>query len=261
MTSVTDICNQALLSIGAQAQVSRINPSDGSTEGDACSIFYTPKIQALHRVAHWNFARKQANLTQLKAAVINGVISTNPPPIPWLYEYAYPEDCLKVRYIMPYLNPADSFPVPLTTGIASYPILQNTGAVPFVVGTDLDANGSTIRVILTNAPQAMLVYTADYSQNPDLWDAHFQSAASTYLASWLVNALARNRDLWRDQMALVKDVVDAARVSDGNETFVSQNREASWITARGALGASNWYFDNLCYVGWDSCSFPSGAAF
>lgn len=262
MVSPVDICNIALQEIGAQATVSQIDPSDGSTEGDACSIIYTPKIRALHRAAHWNFARKQLALTQLKATIINGVVSTSPPPIPWLYEYAYPSDCIKARYIIPYSNPLDGQPaVPFTTGMSSLPLFQSSPSVPFIIGTDTDTHNNTIRVILTNHSQALLVYTADYSQLPDLWDPHFASAADAYLGAWLVNALVRSRELWKDQMALVKEVVNEARVSDGNEGPQSVDHLPDWMRVRGTLGASGWYFDNQCYYGWDAIGFPSGASF
>jgi len=262
MTSVVDICNRALQKIGAQASVSSINPSDGSTEANACSILYTSTVQALSRSAHWNFARKQIALTQLKAAVINGVVSTNPPPIPWLYEYAYPSDCLKARFIIPNISVGDGQPViPFTTGMVAVPLWQNTPSVPFVVGTDVDAQNNTIRCIFSNSPQAVLVYTADYTQLPDLWDPSFSIAADAYLGAWLVNSLARNKDLWHDQLALVKDIVGAARVSDGNEGTPQQDNLPDWMRVRGALGAMGWYFDNQCYYGWDALGFPSGGAY
>lgn len=262
MTSPVDVCNRALLQIGARATVSQINPSDGSTEGNVCSIFYTPKIQALHRAAHWNFARKQIALTQLKATIVNGVVSTNPPPTPWLYEYAYPVDCIKARFIIPYINPLDGQPtVPFTTGMSSLPIFQDSPAVPFVVGTDLGTTRNTIRVILSNHPLAVLVYTADYSQLPDLWDPHFSNAADAYLGSWLVNALSRNQALWKDQISMVQNIVAEARVSDGNEGPQTVDHLPDWMQVRGALGAAGWFFDSQCYYGWDSIGFPSGSSF
>lgn len=261
MTSPVDICNIALQEIGARATVSQIDPSDGSNEGDICSIIYGPKIRALHRAAHWNFARKQAALTQLKAAVINGVVSTNPPPIPWLFEYAYPVDCIKARYIIPYSSSLDGQPsIPFTTGMTPFSLVQTAPLVPFIVGTDTDSGGNVVRVILSNFPVATLVYTADYSQLPDLWDPHFSSAADSYLGAWLVNALARNRELWRDQLSLVKEIVGEARVSDGNEGPKTIDHLPDWMSVRGAQGGSG-FFDNQSYYGWDAIGFPSGESF
>lgn len=261
MASPVDICNLALQQIGTQSTVSSINPSDGSPEGNACSLFYTPMLQALHRSAHWNFARRQVNLTLLRAAVINGVVSDNPPPTPWLYEYIYPTDCLAVRFIMPYINPADSLPVPLTTGQSAVPVWFSGPQVPFVVSSDVNAQGAPIKVILCNMPQAQLVYTHDYTQQPNIWDAHFYTAASAYLAAWLVNPLSRNRSLWNDLFAIVKDVVGQARVSDGNEGVTTTDHLPDWMRIRGALGASGWYFDSQCYYGWSALGFPSGLTY
>src|SRR5271157_3439941 len=99
------IVNIALQKIGAQATVSSINPSDGSTEGNAAAILYQPTMDALMRAAHWNFTRFQVAGTLIKAAIgtpENLTGTTLPVPLqPWLYEYATPPDCLKVRYILP----------------------------------------------------------------------------------------------------------------------------------------------------------------
>ncbi len=260
--SPVDICNRALQAIGAQAFVSSIDPSDGSTEGDACSILYSSRMQSISRAAHWNFARKQRTLTQLKAGVVNGAVSTDPPPVPWMYEYAYPEDCLQARYLIPFFNPLAGQPsIPFTTGETPFPQYWSTASIPFVVGTDVDANQEPFRVILTNHPQAILVYTADYTEKPSLWDPHFAIAAETYLAMWLVNSLARNRELWADQARLVQEIVGQARISDGNEGTPQNDHLPDWIEVRGALGARGWPFDNNCYYGWSTLGFPSGMAF
>jgi len=262
-TSPVDICNRALQAIGAQADVSSINPSDGSTEGNVCSILYTSRMQAISRAAHWNFARKERTLTLLKSAIVNGQLSSNPPPVPWLYEYSYPEDCLQARFIVPYFNPLAGQPaIPFTTGQTPFPQYYTTASVPFVVVTDVDTNQSSYRVILTNQPQAILVYTADFTQIPSLWDPHFSIAAETYLAMWLVNSLARNKELWLDQAKLVQDIVGQARISDGNEGTPQNDHIPDWIQIRGALGARGWPYDTgQCYYGWSTLGLPSGMAF
>lgn len=259
--SPVDVCNIALQQIGAQSSISSVNPSDGSTEGNACTLFYTPMMQGLSRAAHWNFARKQANLTLLRAAVINGEVSPDPPPTPWLYEYAYPQDCLAARFILPYLNPAQGTAIPFTTSQAVVPLWANSPAIPFVVSSDKDTQGNPIRVILCNASQPVLVYTADYTNQPNLWDPHFYLAATSYLGAWLVNALARNRALWVDQIKIVQDAVGQARVSDGNEGLQSVDHLPDWMRIRGALGAAGWFFDSQCYYGWSPLGFPTGLTY
>lgn len=250
MTAPVDIANLALLGIGAQAQVTSINPSDGSTEGDVCSTLYQSKMDSLSRAAHWNCLRKQVNLTQLKALIVNGVASTNPPPQPWAYEYAYPSDCLQVRYVC--------YIPTITTGLALPAGYCNAGQPQeFVTGVDVDANGNQIRVILTNTPQALCIYTARID-NPDIWDPHFVDAAVATLGAFLVNPLNRSASLLKSQFQIADSIVKQARISDGNEGFTSTSHEPDWVAARGSRSAwpnATWY------GGWQGMVFPGGFSF
>lgn len=250
MGSPVDICNQALLAIGAQAQISSINPSDGSTEANACSMIYPTQINALHRAAHWNFARAQIALTQLKAYEINGTLSSNPPPTPWRYEYAYPSDCLQLRYL--FITPPQANQTSTTVGISGW---QKPGPQMFIEGRDFDATGNPIKVILTNAPMAQAVYTA-YVGQVDLWDPHFYTAAVATLAAWLVNPLSRNRSLMNDQFNIAKSIIEQARISDGNEGLTIQDHIPDWLQVRGR--GSGWADDAFFWGGWQAMSFPGG---
>lgn len=258
MTSPVDIVNIALTEIGARETVQRINPSDGSAAANAASVLYTPKIQALIRAAHWNCARKQAALTQLKAAIIDGEVSDDPPPVPWLYEYAYPSDCLACRFILPMWNlPNNS--VPFTTAENIVPYIMTGPPVKYVVSTDI-VEEKIRRVILTNMPQAVMVYTKDISQEPDLWDTHFMAAATSTLGAWLVNPLNRNRSLLMDQTNVAKAIILQARLTDGNEGLTSADHLPDWMQIR-ATGAG-WGIDGgIYYQGWDAIGFPGGFAF
>lgn len=250
-----DVVNIALMEIGSQSTISSF--TEGSTEANVASLLYQPKIDALHRAAHWNFSRKQVALTQLKASIIGSAVSTNPPPVPWLYEYAYPVDCLKARFVFPQPPPPSGTAPPLMGGVQSVmPYYTGMFPVNYVVGQDVDANGVPIRVILTNAPLAQLVYTARVT-NVDMWDPHFLSAASSTLGAWFVNALARNTALMKDQVALASNIIQQARVSDGNEGFTSTDHAPDWIRIRSFQ--YDWT-DPSDYVStWDAMSFPDGA--
>jgi hypothetical protein len=251
----------ALAEIGARARVSSINPSDGSAEGDAASLLYQTKIDDLHRAAHWNFARFQGPLTLLKAAAgtpenLNGT-TTLIPPRPWTYSYAYPSNCLKARYILPVSAVSGSGGVPFTTADNNAPPMYGQDiAVRFLVGTDTDANGNDVRVILTNMSQAEMVYTKRIT-DPNLWDASFVQAATSYLGGWFVNALARNAALHKDQMSIAVQIINKARVSDGNEGPVVQDHTPDWIRIRGSAPAG--FNHGVFFYGWDYLSSPSGS--
>jgi len=261
MTPV-DIVNTALDNIGARMSITSLNPPLPPPNAAVCARQYQLRLDALFRAAHWNCARRQTSngLTLLKAAIgtpenASGTLPV--PPIPWQYEYAYPSDCLAVRFLVP--NPP-------TTGSTVPPILAggvmqtNPWWPPigykFAVAIDTDAAGNQIKVILTDLEFAQVVYTARID-NPDLWDPHFQNAASATLGAWLVNPLARNAQVLKEQIEIAKSIIIGARISDGNEGVTSTDHDPDWMRVRGSsaygylTGPTTWY-------GWDSMGFPGG---
>ena len=256
MTSPVDVVNIALAEIGAQETVQSINPSDGSSTSNTASLLYNPKIDALFRAAHWNCARLQASLTQIRAQVINGQVSADPPPRPWLYEYLYPADCLKARYIIPFVETTGISP-PLTTAFQQSPLILPNYAVPYAIAIDNYQNNQ-VKVILTNASNPILVYTGRID-NPDLWDPHFLGAATSTLGAWFVNALSRNRGLMQDQISIARDIIMQARISDGNEGVTVVDHIPDWMTTRGFSG--DFMNTTLFYQGWDLMGFPGGISF
>lgn len=245
------VVNIALAEIGTQSSISSF--AETSPEANAAGLFYAPKLEALSRAAHWNCLRSQIELTLLKSVIINGVASDSPPPRPWLYEYAYPQDCIKARFILPYWNSVYTG-VPMTTAPAVIPSLWEGPPVKFQVATDI-INGSTVRVILTDMPQAIMVYTRRLLDDPDLWDPHFLAAATGTLGVYFVNALSRSRGLLQDQIAMVRAIINEARVSDGNEGLTYSDNMPDWIRVRGQLDP---YVTGGYFAGWDPFPFPGG---
>lgn len=255
MTSVVDVVNEALQNIGSQAYISALD--EGTPESNAANVLFDPTLRMLLRAAHWNFARKQIVMTLISAA--QGTPENPPgtppvPPLPWLYEYAYPSDCMQARYVPGLVQPTTQTP-PLTTAPNQnfLPLPQSPQfAVRFLVATDTNALTKTPQtVILTNLPQAQLVYTA-YIGNPDLWDSAFREAMMYSLSAKLINAIARNKALFDDMAAMAQNVVLQARVSDGNEGVTTQDHEPDWISVRGATAAIPYAGYN--WMGWGNFS-------
>jgi hypothetical protein len=234
VASVVSICQEALGMIGARTSVSSVFPSDGSNEANYCATYYSPVIQSLLRSANWAIARKQVAATQLKALYVNGVLQPTAmqPPTPWWYEYAVPSDSLKERFILN-ICPQTSISPPLTSSAAQYQVPQNvTGFARFTPALGNDSAGNPIKVILTNQPQAQVVYTADISQKPDLWDAQFHLAASASLATYLINPLARNAELMTQMVQMASNIIGAARATDANESLPSTDHLPDFIAIR-----------------------------
>lgn len=259
MTSQVDIANRSLLSIGARAQVSSINPSDGSTPADACAVLFTPTFESLARAAHWNCLRKQAVLSLLAAAIgtpenVSGT-SLPLPPTPWLYAYQYPSDCLQMRSIVPSF-PANTGNQPLTTfNNAAQSYIPGGGQIPYAVAYSTDANNNPIITILTNQTQAQAIYTVN-QPNPIIWDSLFQQAMVRSLAAFLVPALTLNMALMGAAVKEANDMIMQARTSDGNEGVTVMDHLPDFIRARGynpgLIPCNGGYgqFSQMAWPGW-----------
>ena len=83
MSSVTDICNQALSKVGDEL-ISCL--TDSSKQARYCRMLYASTRDAVLRAHPWNFAIDRAELAQLTAA----------PAYEYTYQFQLPSDCLRV---------------------------------------------------------------------------------------------------------------------------------------------------------------------
>ncbi len=245
--SEVSVCNLALLSIGARVQISSVNPSDGSTAGDACSTLYTFIFEMFARAAQWGCLKKQATLSLVQAAQgtpenLSGT-SLPQPPQPWLYAYLYPSDCLYLRQIVCPAVPTQFGPIPqlsVPNGVA--PVIPEANyQIPYQIAYSTDSSGNPIQIILTNQESALANYTVN-QPNPVYWDSLFTAGFVATMAVYLAPALNLNTPLIANCKAQAESVVAIARAQDGNESPTSQDVVPDWIQARqGASGFSNWW--------------------
>ena len=211
---------------------------------------------------------------------------------PWIYEYALPNDCVQAHFVPQ--TPGTQFgPVPPgNIAIPNVPISpalpQNNWAghrlIParFLIARDVNfppqpgtqwwqvqgqsPMGQT--VVLTNQPNAMLVYTS-LVLYPNEFDVSFREAFVAYLASEIAMPLHKDKKLAlairRDQIAIAKERVLQARISDGNEMFSSTSHIPDWLSFRNTgNGRGMWSGGSdgpgYCYQGYDSISFCDGGA-
>ncbi len=247
MTSATDICNRALAEIGSRTVINDMT-TESSPAAVNCNLFYTPMRQMLLRGAPWAFTARTVILTEL------GTLAEGTAPYPWLAKYAYPSDCLKMRYILPppVFPPSGDAPDVSTDLLLPWcpPSRQWRYKLAF-------ENGA--KVLVANLLNIYGVYTADVV-NPDLWDPLFANAMVMGLASKLIMPLTGNVAMKQGFMALATDAVNQARATDANESISSTDHSVDWIAARvgggyypGQLGGfggdlmGDWYwaYDNL----------------
>lgn len=267
----TDIAQQALDAIGCRETIGDLE--EGSRPAQILLRWYDPCLQQLLRSAHWDFARKQAAMVMVADATGNTQAVSTIVIQPWIYEYLYPQDCLKARFVpaTPFLPPgavpagniAPADPsVPQTGGaLGTIPVGLRLVPARWLAATDFNMplqnpepgwwdqpNVSPLgtRVICTNQPCASLVYT-QYVPYPNMWDARFREGFVHYLASECVLALgtagllgvpqAQQLALKTSQHQLAHQRVQAARQTDGNEGVSSTDHQPDWMSVRGGYGA------------------------
>lgn len=251
--NVVSICNRALLSIGTQSQISSLN--EDSTQANACSVLFTPTFESLARAAYWNCLRQQGTLSLIQAAYgtpENPQGTTLPyPPTPWLYAYQLPSDSLQARYIVPSLPVSNPSGIPISPAMVSAATYFPIGTIPFRVAYSVDVNNNPLQVILTNQPQAQLVYTVN-QPNPQIWDSMFQSAMVASLAAYLVPALSLNMPLANMQIKIAENIIMQARIRDGDEGSNSQDNIPDWIRARnaGEVAGYGGFTGGWCDMSW-----------
>lgn len=182
LSSPAQIVNAALTRIGWKQSIG--NLYDGSAAARLSLSVYGQTRDALLRQIEPDFSMRNLALTVVKAAPIDGGYPvgwdpTQNPPVGWLWEYAYPGDCLKVRcvksrpVIWPNVDPADN----------AFSI-NNDPQVPNGMGGFLPPQ----RVILCNVKQALLVYTGRVT-DPTTFDVSFEEALIAELGVRLGPAL------------------------------------------------------------------------
>ncbi|GEM_PF-910147 len=268
MTAPVDLCNMALGQIAARTSITGINPASppNNKAAETASSLYQIQADAVFRAAHWNSARIQNPLTLLRAAQgtpENPSGTTLPlPPTPWLYEYAWPPDCLLMRFVVPkpLLQAASSVPLMTGLGCMSRPLVST--AVPFVPAVDLDANGNQIKVILTNARNADGVYTGRVA-NVDLWDVSLQNAVVGALAAWFVMPITGDKSLLAARVQLAVGLINAGRISDGNEGITTGDVPVDWMEVRNAgAGWGDGFSAGRPYVAaWQPIAMPDGVSY
>jgi hypothetical protein len=264
MTSALDIANRALSSIGARSgaagTVSALASfNEQSNEAFQVNLLFAATQNDLLRAAHWNFARKTATLSLLKSApgtpenpTTTATVWSNAfPPPPWLYEYSYPADCLKMRMICREVRYSGG-------GVGfGYPVLSGFGGdggryQKFAVANDVDLQGNPVTVVLADANHAIATYTA-LIKDPDLWDSNFQQCMVAALASRLAMPLTGDKQLKSEALQEAQMYVMNARVSDGNEGTTTVDHVPDWIAARGIRG--DWIAGGGFVAGWDSVAW------
>jgi hypothetical protein len=229
MASQIDIANMALDIIGTRSTI--VSLTEGSPEANAIARHYDNCLDAVLRSAHWNFARKQIPFTLL----LDGTQPDVMVPSPWLYEYAYPSDCVLLRSFMPMIQVTPTAGAP---GNPS-PVAAYGPPVRFLLSTDNDANGNPINVVLTNQSQAIGIYTFR-NTNTQMFDPLFVQCLAAYLGSRICIPLTGDKAMMKIAFQQAAQFAQDAQSKNGNEGLTVIDSVPDWIRVRGY--ASDWAY-------------------
>lgn len=259
MSSAEDVMNEALVAIGRTERIG--SRWEGSKASKVFLDIYDTSLRALLRTANWNFSRKQAPLVLLADATGQTPSVGSIVPAPWIYEYQWPIDAIKARFV-PMNNQqqntlpqfSGSFPLvqgPPAPGTVSVPGLNvvnpfNVRLVPARFLVTLDYNYPAVigaltdplqqipdiqdvagvgpqqrTVVLTNVQNASLVYTALVTY-PDEWESLFREAMVQLLACKVA------LPLWKDEdpkfgMAMRAQAIASCKEAIGQARVIDGN--------------------------------------
>lgn len=222
MASEVDIVNIALSHLGDTANVSSIDPPEGSAQAQHCARFYPIARDALLEMHTWSFATKRIVLPLLSDSLEQ-----------WKYVYQAPSDALNLIAV---LAPdamddySQDLPVPYTqVGIV------NTGQglytpQPFEVETLQDGTS----VIYSNQEDATLRYTVKITDTTK-FSPLFTSALTHLLASYLAGPILKGevgRAESKGQMALFQAFYAKATASDASQRRIIIKQSTPWMAGR-----------------------------
>ena len=247
MTSVIEICNEALSLVGTRSTITSLE--EDSAEARQCNLRYATVRDQLLGIHNWEFARKMQSAALLKAApgTPENTESGGPwthawPPAPWLYSYSYPTDAIRVRAVVlqPYAISGQTAPIFPYAQVSVMPELSRP--TRFVKSYDQTPDGDIVAAILTNTPKALVVYTARV-ENPQFFDTLFRVALINALASEIAFALTGDRAISMSLAEKTNGVILAARVASANEGLTAAEHVPDWLRVRGVAQPGST-FDN-----------------
>lgn len=173
LTDPSAICNLALAKIGSPDRVGSLY--DGTLHAKKCLDVYSQERDALIGDGEWDFCEGNVVGVLQKSAPASYLVTPwTPanPALPWQFQYAYPDDAIKIRTVkrMPVMLP-------------NFDPRYNR----FSVDNDSTFTPS-MKVVLCNVPNAILVYARQVT-DPLAWTPSFVDAFADRLGRALAKVL------------------------------------------------------------------------
>jgi hypothetical protein len=227
MASAVGICNVALSHIGDSANVTSIDPPDGSAQAGHCATFYPVALSALLEMASWGFATVRGALAPLTAN----------PSTTWQFAYAYPADVVNVIAVLPQCALDDysanfGEQCPWNSPQPDFANPAENFYTPQPYATEQDGEGD--QIILTNVCGAVLRYTIQVDDTTK-FSPLFVLALSYLLASMLAGPIIKGEAgaTMANAMLVKFQAFEAqAESSDANQRHIEVRQRVSWMAGR-----------------------------
>lgn len=206
MATEIELVNAALRKGGGAKRILALTDSVGSA-GIASDVLESERDDLL-RSGIWNFAITRIKLAQLATLPVFG----------WSFAYTMPSDCERV--------------------VSVHDNSNGDGAVPYKIESILQADGSYINVIATDADTVYLRYCRMVT-DPNLMTASFRQVLILRMAKIFAISIAKSNPLYQALDAEEQKAERRARSIDGIEDYPEKLPEGSWADSRRAWGWQN----------------------
>ena len=199
MASKMDIINLALANLSREPIQSLSEPNP---EAFQLRVHWETALASVLRDHPWGFAMRRKKLAPLAES-----------PIGFAYAYAYPEDCIQARRIMP------------ASSLVSW---RGRAAFPFEVGRSQDGRH---KAILADLPDAALEYTGREVPCEE-FDPQFVTALAWRLAAELSLAIHADPQSHQSAIATYSAQLQQAKATDMRESSSPRLPDGDFLSAR-----------------------------
>jgi hypothetical protein len=224
MADLIQIANLSLSRIGTRSSIADL--TEDSPEARAFSTVYDQARDETLEAVDWGFARARRALADLGS-----------PPVDWLFRYAYPSDCLKIRSLMQprTVNSGGAITsLPSGGGAASFADCRDSAHFPpvtYETAIDLNSQGNDIKAIYCDQPAARVIFTKRIT-NTALFPASFVAALSWACGAQMAIPLTGSTAMMQACLNQWKLMLTDASVSDANEGTQQQSVMPDWLLDR-----------------------------
>ncbi|MBR3655282.1 MAG: hypothetical protein IKR34_02270 [Candidatus Gastranaerophilales bacterium] len=224
-----EVYKLALRNLGTSNEIQNINLEDRNCM--ILNLYYETARDKVLMDHDWNFA----STYRVLALAGDNQNFVHPK---FIYKYDYPNDCLMVRGLYLYNQQNLS-----NDEVISFYNMRNSHSEEG--SNDLDEDGLKRqefeviaddrgqKTIFTNISPAIIRYTRKYTNTENCgFTPEFAMLLSWYLAALAATAITGARARMSDCFQMYRQLLREAKTADANESYVKNNYQCEWITAR-----------------------------